>query len=227
MAALPELTVNYQELPRTVGGSFLYTKVGVRKFTLDFMLIPDRIDDMDDCVAEFGQWLTGDNYAPSKLEFSDRPDRYIMAQVESDSKVKDLFYYGDTSISFIAVDPHFYMYAGTQKTGNSPISVPYLGDIVQPFTAEFSVSKDCSRIALTSDRTSKKIQLDGTFKSGTNVTIDNSKKQILLNNLVNMSVLSLDSEWFLLEKGTNVLTVKLDNAASTAAITITSKIAVN
>lgn len=225
MAALPEITVNYQELPRTVGDSFLYTKVGARKFTLDFMLVPEKVSDMDYCASAFGQWLSGDNFKPSKLVFSDRPSLYLLAQVDSGVKLNDLFYYGETSVSFIATDPLFYSEYEPVIDVTTPVNMNYSGDKEQPFKIVATLPKDCTRVTLKSSRNDHYIQLDAAFKKGAVITVDTSKKQVLLDNQLNMKVLSLDSEWFNLASGFNEISILLDNAVVNVPAVITHKVA--
>lgn len=227
ISALPDLSVKYMELPRQIGGSFLHTEQGIRKETLEFVLVPSKLSNVDTASIQFADWLRGNDFKPSKIEFDDRSDRYSMAQVNGSTSISDLFIYGNLSVEFLYVDPLSYLKTDLSVTGSSPLNVSYTGDVVQPFTAEFTLTSAATRLTLTNNLApNKKIDLRGTFASGNKITVDMSKKVILVNSQKNMKVLSLDSAWFNLSKGTNRLTLAVNGTASQLNMTVKSKIAV-
>lgn len=224
-SVLPDINVNYTELPRQLGGSFLYAKQGVRKESLDFILIPSKTSNLEKDAAAFAEWLRGDNFKPSKLEFPETADRYSLSQVNGSVSVNDLFVYGTCSVEFISVDPLNYMNNPLSVTGASALNVTYQGSVPQPFITEITVPSVCSRLKLESNKDNSFIQLDGSFTTGQKIVIDSDKKVITVSGQVNMKVLSLDSNWMVLQTGTNKLTLSVNNYISTAALKITSKIA--
>lgn len=225
ISVLPELDIKTLELPRTIGSSFLYTKRNSRKFTLDFILNPASTVSLDDCIDDFAEWLAGDNFMPSKLAFSEQYDRYYMAQVTGNTEVSDLIVYGTCSVEFVALDPNKYHENKLEVTDASPVSLIYSGKVEQPFIAEVTLASAVSKVELLSDRTPSKITLTGTFPSGTKLIFDTDKKVIKVNTVVNMRVLSLDSQWFNLYTGTNKLSLKLNNSTVTTPLTIKANIA--
>lgn len=224
-SVLPELSVQYQELPRTLGGSFLYTQKGTKKFSLDILIELPNGRALFDCAEEFGDWLQGDNYAPSKLEFSEMPDYYYMANVNGAVNVTDILVAGEGSVEFLAVDPSKYSTNGLEVSGNSPLTVNYSGKVEQPFTVTFTVPQESTLLGITNVRTNKTMRLKGTFKQGDTVTFDTRKKQVIYNNQINMRLLSIDSEWLTLLSGANSLRLTVNNSASIAALNVSSKIA--
>ncbi|WP_301389441.1 distal tail protein Dit [Enterococcus entomosocium] len=224
-SVLPELSVQYQELPRTFGGSFLYTQKGTKKFSLDIFIEMPEGRVLFDCAEEFGDWLQGDNYKPSRLEFNEMPDCYFMANVNGAVNVSDILVAGEGSVEFLAVDPSKYSTKGLEVSGNSPLTVNYSGKVEQPFTVTFTVPQESTLLGITNTSTNKTMRLKGTFKQGDTVTFDTSKKQVIYNNQINMRLLSIDSEWLSLVKGVNVLRLTVNNSASTAVLNVSSKIA--
>lgn len=225
ISVLPELDIKTLELPRAVGSSFLYTKRKSRKFKLDFILNPASTVSLDDCEDDFAEWLAGDNYKPSKLTFSGQYGRYYMAQVTGSTEVSDLIVYGTCSVEFVALDPNKYHENKLEVTDASPVSLIYSGKADQPFIAEVTLASTVSKVELISDRTPAKITLTGTFPSGTKLIFDTDKKVIKVNTVVNMRVLTLDSQWFNLATGNNKLTLKLNNSAVTTSLTVKANIA--
>lgn len=224
-SVLPDINVNYTELPRQLGGSFLYAKQGVKKESLDFLLLPSKTSNLEKDAAAFAEWLRGDNFKPSKLEFPETADRYSLSQVNGSVSVNDLFVYGTCSVEFISVDPLNYMNSPLSVIGASVLNVTYQGNVPQPFVTEITVPSACTRLTLVSDKDRNFIQLDGTFATGQKIIIDSDKKVITVNGQVNMKVLSLESNWMVLQTGMNKLTLKVNNSESTAVLKVTSKIA--
>ncbi|WP_429969160.1 distal tail protein Dit [Enterococcus sp. AZ136] len=224
-SVLPELSVQYQELPRTLGGSFLYTQKGTKKFILDILIELPNGRALFDCAEEFGDWLQGDNYSPCKLEFSEMPDCYYMANVNGAVNVSDIFVAGEGSVEFLAVDPSKYSNKSLEVSGNSPLTVDYSGKVAQPFVVTFTVPQESTLLGITNVRTNKTMRLKGTFKQGDTVTFDTRKKQVIYNNQINMRLLSIDSEWLTLLSGANSLRLTVNNSASSAVLNVSSKIA--
>lgn len=226
IAALPDIEVKSMELPRQLGSSFLYTKLGSKKESLEFLLLPDKLQTVDSASKEFAAWLRGDNFSPSKIEFTDRPNEYGMAQVTGSVSVSDLFLYGTLSVEFLYSDPLMYSNSPVSVTLNAPATVNYTGEVQQPPVIKFTLKKAASKIEVANSKAGKSVVLNGTFTVGTVITVDNQRKRIVVNDTVNMKVLALSSEWFNLGTGSNVISVKLDNTAVTdAPLTITSSIA--
>lgn len=226
ITALPGISVNSMELPRQLGSSFLYTKLGSKKEALQFILIPTKVQTVDSATTEFATWLRGDNFKPSKIEFTDKAGVYSMAQVNGSVTVSDLFLYGTLTVEFLYTDPLTYSNTTINRESVFPISVAYTGEVPQPPVVSFVVVGTATKLELRNSMTSKRITLNGTFATGTQVVIDMQKKLIKLNGIVNMKVLSLDSEWSMLEKGTNSFTLYQNNAVKTGnSVLITSKVA--
>ena len=225
ISVLPELDIKTLELPRAVGSSFLYAKRNSKKFKLDFILNPASTVSLDDCVDDFAEWLSGDNYKPSKLTFSEQSDRYYMAQVTGNTEVSDLIVYGTCSVEFVAVDPSKYHVVTLSKVGASPLTVNYTGKLERPFSTEVTLASAANKVELVSDRTTAKLVLTGSFTNGTKLLFDTDKKIIKVNDDINMNVLTLDSQWFNLATGNNKLTLKLNNSAVTTSLTVKANIA--
>lgn len=226
IAVLPDIDIVGKELPRQIGSSFLYTNLGKKKESLEFVLIPEKVDSVDSCGIKFAEWLRGDNFKPSKIVFADKADRYAMAQVNGSIAVSDLFIYGKLSVEFLYLDPLSYLNTPLNITGNTALNVTYSGEVSQPFLAVFTVPQASAKIELRSNRTTKKITLNGSFPANTKFQIDMNKKQIYVSGVLNMKVLSFDSEWFQLESGVNTLSVVSSGSnISGISLNVQSKIA--
>lgn len=227
ISVLPYLNVRYTELPRQIGSSFLYTQQGVKKESLDFLLIPENLFNVDEAVIDFSEWLRGNEFKPSRIEFSDKPDRHSFAQVNGSVTVSDLFTHGSLSVEFLYVDPLSYLNTEINQTGASPLQVNYSGDVAQYPVIQFTLSSVATRVTLTNNLvTGKKVELRGNFPTGTVIQVNMNTKKITVNSQVNMSVLTLDSEWLPLVKGNNRITLQINGSNSTQQITVKSKVAV-
>ena len=226
IAALPDISVKSMELPRQIGSSFLYTKLGSKKESLNFLLIPEAVQTVDSATEEFATWLRGNNFQPSKIVFADKPDQYSMAQVNGSVTVSDLFLYGSLSVEFLYSDPLSYSNTKLDKTANTPSTVNYTGEVPQPPLIQYRTTTVATKISFHSNRTNKVVTINGNFPVGTLVTVDNSRKLIQINGITNMKVLSLDSEFFNLETGNNIITIRQNNTEHTGiAVTVRSEVA--
>lgn len=226
ISPLPEISVNSLELPRQIGSSFLYTQLGSKKETLQFILVPTKVQTVDSATVEFSTWLRGNNFKPSKIEFTDKAGQYSMAQVNGNVTVSDLFLYGSLSVEFLYTDPLTYSNTKLDVTVNSPATIIYSGIVPQPPVIQYTTTTVAAKISFHSSRTTKVITLNGNFPVGTLITVDNSRKLIQINGVTNMKVLSLDSEFFNLESGNNIINIRQNNTVHNGiAVTVRSNIA--
>ena len=205
ISVLPDLSVKYQELPTQIGGSYLRTEKGVKKESLDFILIPEQLYDVDSAAREFSDWLRGNDFNPSLIWFDtedgELPAIYYMAQVNGSVSVSDLFTHGELSVEFIYVDP-----LGTGTVTNTLSSDSYVSSLVVnykgtapalPSIISVRFIGNASRLVIYANSDSdKKLTLVGQFKAGDLLLINSLTRSIRLNNVTNMNLLSVDSQWF-------------------------------
>lgn len=103
---LPE-RINYtKEIPNINGEYYSGYKYGTRTIEIDFAIIGNSKEDYFTKSRELASMV--DTTIPTKLEFSDEPDKYYYAVVDGGIDMEQIINYGSGTISFICHDPIAY-----------------------------------------------------------------------------------------------------------------------
>lgn len=99
--------MNYtKEIPSINGEYYSGYKYGIRTIEVDFAIIGDSKEDFFAKSRELAAMV--DVVIPTKLEFSDEPDKYYYAVVDGSIDIEQIVNYGCGTISFICHDPIAY-----------------------------------------------------------------------------------------------------------------------
>lgn len=212
--ALPELTHKEHEVSGRYGNVDSGVEIGGKTFSLEVLIKLDDVN-IQDRVQELKAWLKGSGWENTdKLVFEESPDYYYLARNISSVDVNDLFMYGTGSIEFRASDGIRY----DRRINKLPFIYSelvffYSGQEQAPITVNVDVSGDVSGIALTHLESDKQLLLNGDFKNGDSVVLDNSKKVVKVNESTDMNRLKIGSRWLYLDSGKNTLRLSVEEGS--------------
>lgn len=103
---LPERMNYTKEIPNVNGEYYSGYKYGIRTIEVDFAIIGDSKDDYFTKSRQLASMT--DVVIPTKLEFSDEPDKYYYAVVDGSIDIDQIMNYGAGTISFVCHDPIAY-----------------------------------------------------------------------------------------------------------------------
>ncbi|MGN7309921.1 distal tail protein Dit [Alkalicoccobacillus gibsonii] len=150
---------------------------------------------------ELTSWLITDDPVP--LQFDDEPGRTYLAIVEN--TIDDFDRFAETregSLQFLCSDPYGY---GLSKQISVTSSFSYYtitGQVSPYWNSKTVFNATASRFTLELG-SGEKIVLNFEFVPTDVLEIDLMKRKIVLNGILQMASLSLDSTWFKLKPGTN------------------------
>lgn len=209
-----ELNLRETAIPRRYGNVDNKVKVGGAPYSLDVVLIHDSEKSIHEQAEELKRWLIGDNWKPSKLIFSDQPNKYVLARASGNVEIKDLFIHGEGTLDFYAANPTKYDTEQTVHTESvslgEDVVIPYVGLQEAPSVVSVTLGINATNLVLTHEESGNFIKVLGTLVNGDVLTIDNNKKLIKLNGVNAMKNLTFGSNWFYLKEGTNTLNLTAD-----------------
>lgn len=103
---LPSRTNYTKEIPSINGEYYSGYKYGVRNIEVEFAIIGESKEDFFAKSRELASMV--DVVIPTKLEFSDEPDKYYYAVVDGSIDIDQIINYGSGTISFVCHDPIAY-----------------------------------------------------------------------------------------------------------------------
>ena len=225
ISVLPPVSTQSSSVPNRIGQVFNRSILEPREYTFDIkVLLNDK--ELDEQADILQKWLIGNEFKPSKLMFKERPDRYINAVITGNTDLTDLFFLGEGQITFRADNPLWYKENTQTTSGTGSVTVSYSGTVTTSPVIEITLEKNCKRVEVVNSAVSNKvISLSADFKTGQKLVIDCNRRLVTLNGTVNMNLLNLSTDWFFIMPNlSNVLTVKLDSAASTASLKVTNSV---
>lgn len=99
--------MNYtKEIPSINGEYYSGYKYGIRTIEVDFAIIANSKDDYFNKARQLASMT--DVVIPTKLEFSDDPDKYYYAVVDGSIDIDQIMNYGTGTMSFVCHDPIAY-----------------------------------------------------------------------------------------------------------------------
>lgn len=107
-------------------------------------------------------------------------------------------------INFVAYDPISYGENKIITANNSKFEFVYSASAVSSGVFELVVDKELSEIVITDNVNYSKLKLIHKFKQGNKVKIDCINKEITVNNNKMMHILDFDSDFFEIQKGSNI-----------------------
>lgn len=180
---MPERVNTSVDVPSRHGAYYTGYKYGIRKVSVDFLLIAEGENSLEDFKRSLAFML--DMETPAKLRFSDDPDRYLYAVLDGATEVAEVLDDGRGTLTFICHDP--FLYSATEKefTADSTglVVINNQGTTTTDPRFKIDFKGDCGFIALVSP--------DGVIQMGNTQEVDAvalPKQERLLN--LNMTTAS-------------------------------------
>lgn len=158
---------------------------------------------------EISNWIHSNNLKESKLEYSWILGSHYIVVPTGSTELTDSLRIKSFSLEFMLVNPcrienkvrkvtGDFIYSGTEST------YPNI---------EIQVKSSCNKIILnfSNDKTDGFIELNHSFNQGDKVNIDCKKKSVRVSGVINMPILSLDSDFPTIEKGINKYNISTEN----------------
>lgn len=179
----------YQDVPKRPGALPVKKNTGVRALPIPVFLKGKSIEDLQKVKEDLAEWLIHDE--PKPLIFDDEPDRIYYAVVDGSFDPDEILKWGQGVIPFICPDPYKYGEEESLILGDFPIrnvgtlkTNPVFSIKFMSYTTNYTVSIN-----------EKTLKVIWDFKQNDLLIIDTNKRKIIINNLVKMTALDLNSKW--------------------------------
>ena len=180
------------------------TTFGERVFSIDFIITDNKIL-TDAELTEFQNWLRGDNWNPSKLTLPRFKDVFFMAKVSNSVDIGDDMRMGGGNIEFICYDSQRFSKMADELIFSTSGTIVYTANTDCSPLIQFTVTQQCSTIKL--EFYNKKyrnfIELNYGFKQNDVVLVDMKKKNVKVNGVIRMPILSWNSRFHKMTEGDN------------------------
>lgn len=170
----------------------------------------------NDKKIEFVDWLEGDEFKESKLSLPNNLGQYYIAKVNNTIDISGGFRRGSGTIEFLCTSPSIEYYKNkvsfsTEKT------IYYRGTLVCNPIIKIEVISQIQeiKIVVENNKFNNYICLVGNFNKDTIIEIDMKKAKVMMNNKLNMQILSLDSKFHKIVPGSNRYIVSTDKVSVT------------
>ena len=196
---MPSIYNRSKTIPDKIGSYFTDSNVGNGQIIVRCRIIKDTRYEVQETVREVAGLLYSKE--PRKLELRDEPSLYNMAILSGMSDVGKYLHTGYVELMFECHDPFAYGLLELEKKLNEPFeyrgghSTPGIIDLLAPSDDLMVISNGNKEIKLI-------YPFDGTQK----VHVDLEKQNITINNNNAMKYLTLDSDFFTISPGKNIIT---------------------
>lgn len=192
------------------GSYFIKKRFPERPMPVDCALISENIDDMRVLVNRLNEIL--DVPKPVPIVFSDEPTMTYTGILEGLPDWDEFIYKGKGVLPFMR-EPHK---EGTERTytvGASAITNGGSKGSNPIFTITFTAP--ASEFKITHQETGKYVKVVYDFVAGNTLIIDLRKRKVLIDNILQMTAYSLDSQPFEILPGSNTFVITPTSAATT------------
>jgi predicted phage tail component-like protein len=179
----------YQDVPKRPGALPVKKNTGVRALPLPVFLKGKSIEDLQKVKEDLAEWLIHDE--PKPLIFDDEPDRIYYAVVDGSFDPDEILKWGQGVIPFICPDPYKYGEEESLILGDFPIR--NVGTLKT--NPVFSIKFMSNTTNYTVSINEKTLKVIWDFKQNDLLIIDTNKRKIIINNLVKITALDLNSKW--------------------------------
>lgn len=213
---MPAVVNTLLETPSRNGAYFVRNRIKQREIDVKVIVVGSTENDLRTKVRNIGEWLYVDQ--PQVLTFDDETDRQYLAIVDSAS-LTEVLKVGEGTLKFICPNP--FAEAKVQSTkaltsnANTTVTVGGTAETYGTLTVTFTGATTNFRVR--HNGTGARVQVTSPFKAGDVLVIDFSRGYVTINGSNAMPTVSLDSDFFALAKGSNVL--NCTTFAGTATLT--------
>lgn len=222
--AFGEPSVNILGKTGGVGGIFGGTTIGAKRIKVKIMVVPRNTSDtIASMTRELGGWLMGNMWKPSELNFSDDPNIFYDAVVDSTVDITDLMFAGEGDITFVVPTGvgrgAIHGKLATIDLVNKTATIVYNGTAPSSAYITYHPHTDVTNWQMTVTETGDRLYINQFTNYGNNI-IDCEARRISSTTSTSIKDVQLNyTEWINFpKKGTYHITW---NFASTCDLTIT------
>jgi predicted phage tail component-like protein len=219
---MPEVESKTMDIASKHGSHYYGHRYRSRKIEIDIVLQGTSMDDFRAKVRDLASWLNPEG-APYNLIFDDETDKQYKAVLTNETDFEQFVKWGKGTLHFLCPDPFAYDTTNTVANfNNDSVTVNNTGTFktFPIFTVTFSAAANELKIEKNANEF---IRIIRNFVQSDQVVIDCEKGNITLNGNTNLlSSLDIDSEFFALDVGNNIINIT-PTGVSTASISFTKR----
>ncbi len=189
----------------TISATKFKTTFGERVITVSFKVKRDMFITREQ-KAELLNFIKVNNFGIAKLILPSNVNRYYMAKITKVSDISGERFLGEGSIEFTCYDYKEYSVNKTShNSSGGSLTIKYAGtESVYP-TLTINVTGSCSKIKInfSNSLSNNYLELNGNFKNGDKIIVNQNTNNITINNKVNPQIWHLSSKRNMLINGTN------------------------
>ncbi len=202
---LPTYSLNLTTAPNKNGAFLSRTKrLEPKEIEVSIVVRATSQSDLRTKIRSIAAWLYTDDVKP--LVFSDEPDKTYQAIISGDTNIDEILNIGEGTLKFICPDPFAY---GQAKTLSLPGSTPqfnYGGSVETYPIFTVNITGSILEWKVTNSK-GEFTKVTDSFKAGDVVVVNTHTGKVTLNGATRMNILDLDSDFFALKPGKNVLQI--------------------
>ena len=220
---LPAVNTNLKQIVGSSGRLAGRSDLGEKSITCDVIIVIPSGYTLQKCARELAVWLRGNDFNLSPLIITDDPEVRYMAKVNSSVDLSDLLFAGQGSIEFVVPSGDSESITETTVNGTNSVTVNNTGTkcVYPVITATIGTNVTNGSINIRNNTTGDCVTLNGTFMAGDVFTIDCVKNLVKKGDTVDISMLNLESKFFNLKEGDNV--IQCDNNSTKLVVKYRAK----
>lgn len=210
---LPTVSTNLKSVAGGFGCVSGQSTFGEKKIVADISVVIPEGESLQSCARILAGWLKGDNFKVSPLVILDDESVQYMAKVNTDVSLSDLIFVGEGSLEFVVPSGLAESVKTKTATGTKTVSITNNGThtILPEIQVTLSEAVNSGTVLITHVQSGDRIILNGTFKAGDIVTINNSKHLVKINNNVSMNMIGLNTKFFEISEGEHTITSSVNS----------------
>lgn len=211
---LPTVTTNMKSIAGGFGCVSGKSSFAEKVIKADVSIIIPKGETLQSCARTLAGWLKGDNFKVSPLVLLDDTSVQYMAKVNSSISLSDLIFVGEGSLEFVVPSGLAENVSSKSATGTKTVSFTNNGThtILPEIQVTLSEAVNDGTVLITHVQSGDRIILNGTFKAGDVVTINNSKHLVKMNNNVSMNMIGLSTNFFEIGEGGHSITSSVNSS---------------
>lgn len=216
---LPAIETNLKKIVGSSGRIAGRSDLGEKVIKCDVIVVIPEGYSLQKCGRELAVWIRGNDFKLSPLIIEDDPEIQYLAKISNSVDLSDLLFVGSGSIEFVVPSGDSELIRPVTTSGTKSVTVNNQGTkaTFPVIEATIGTNVTAGSIVLQNITSGKKAVFSGTFKAGQILTFDCNKHLVKLDNRLDISMLSIESEFFELLEGSNV--IQMNNEKTKIVVT--------
>lgn len=214
---LPTVETNLKSIAGSSGRLAGRSSFGEKLISCDVVIVVPKDYTLQKCARELAVWLRGDDFRVSPLVINDDAEVRYMAKVNNSTELSDLLVAGQGTIEFVVPSGDSESVNTTTASGTGSVTVNNQGTKVTYPVIKVTLGTAVTNgaVNVTNNTTGNKVTLNGTFRAGEVLTVDCDKHLVKRGDSLDISMLNIESHFFGLKEGNNVIQCNNNGTAIT------------